>query len=328
MHVPKTSSPVIAQIGFPKQEPLQAPSAPRQPGQVPADGFDAPPAAGGWQRFMDDPDAGAVGGSGAVAQVKSPDEQKRDQLLEHMWRDNDPPLSDKEQKQLRAAFRSLSTAQMESLDKEGMRIWRGRDTPPELAKLGMSTGGISERAHYQYASKTLTLNPDLPPHLSDIVHELGHARDDLWNDTKLTKPLSEVKGEKARERQMDAASLMSHTKQKFAVKTYKGGTDSELVDKKMSINDMYKAYVKRTENTPTSMLPASENARSSYAKSSPSEFYAEAFAIFHGDDPQAQARLLTFAPEVFSLLQADAKANGLPTLDEAALAKVDIFDHR
>ena len=49
--------------------------------------------------------------------------------------------------------------------------------------------------------------------------------------------------------------------------------------------------------------------------------------VYHGTDEVAQARLLTLAPEMFFILEADAKTNKMPRLDVKALDKVDIFDH-
>jgi hypothetical protein len=62
-------------------------------------------------------------------------------------------------------------------------------------------------------------------------------------------------------------------------------------------------------------------ARSGYSLSSPQEFYAEGYAAFHSNQETNQARMLAYAPELFGLLESEAKQGRLPTPNRTSLAK-------
>jgi hypothetical protein len=50
------------------------------------------------------------------------------------------------------------------------------------------------------------------------------------------------------------------------------------------------------------------------------EFYAEAYSVFHGDNEDAQAELLCDAPELYQLLEKEAKEGKLAVPDRSKLA--------
>ena len=81
-------------------------------------------------------------------------------------------------------------------------------------------------------------------------------------------------------------------------------------------------FLERTKGYPKDDLFHSPTQRSTYARSDAQEFFAEAFAVFHGGDDRMKARLLDQAPEVFHMLEADAKKNGVDHPDVAALKKI------
>lgn len=68
--------------------------------------------------------------------------------------------------------------------------------------------------------------------------------------------------------------------------------------------------------------------REGYSKTSPKEFYAEGYSVFHGGKEWNQARLLYYAPELYELLEAEAKQQGLGVPDrskiEAALKEQNL----
>jgi hypothetical protein len=57
--------------------------------------------------------------------------------------------------------------------------------------------------------------------------------------------------------------------------------------------------------------------RESYSKRSPREFYAEGYSVFHGGREWNQARLLYYAPELYELLEIEAKEEGLDVPDRS-----------
>jgi len=308
---------------------LEAPTQPKpvDAGKTPrpaTDGFDPTPrdwsAFNGTQRLAQGEEGGEVGGAGAKDPVRSTVKlsKKSERAIEHMWRDNDPPLTEAEQKKIKAAFTELTEKQILQLDKSDMRIWKGQGLPPDLADLGLGVPKLTTRAAYHPGLKVLQLNPDKGAFLSDLRHELGHARDDIGDEKKATKPIAKIADADARIAAIEKnAGMMSTSSKQFATQTLDG--DRKLVSAKMTIGEAREKFLARVENVQDDDLFNSGNARDGYARKSPEEFYAEAYATYHGSDTQQQARLLAYAPEMFFILQADAKANKMPVLDVKVL---------
>ncbi len=282
-----------------------------------------------------DEDAG-VGGSGGLppnatplagptvassVKAKLKDEATRTRHIEHMLRGNDPGLDEKQRKKLDSAMRSLSTSELAALDKAGVRVWQGVDYPPEYAKAAMAPRSpLSSTAAYHPGAKVLQLNPNSTVSASAILHELGHAKDDMLDDPAGLKPILEY-GEKTRSQMLaKSAGVVSDSTKTF--KTQSPNDAGKLKEKSMTISQMYDAYVARSDGYLKDDLFHSPTQRTTYARRNAQEFFGEAFAVFRGGDPSMQKKLLEQAPEIYFMLEADAKKNGAPVPDRKALEKL------
>jgi hypothetical protein len=232
-----------------------------------------------------------------VAQADTKVKSTREKLIDHITRGQtlDPAL----RKRVDTALKAVSDKELAQLDKTGFRIWVGRDVPPDLLDAGLAGQRLKSPAHYSPGIKVMQLNPDSMPTTSQIMHELGHAKDDMMNDPKGLKPLTSYEGD-ARTRMLEKSITMASE------------TDPKIKAAYQAYSDRFGSFPKDEHfHTPTQS--------DSYARSDASEFYAEAFATFHGGSEEMQARLLDQAPEIYKLLEADAKQQGLPVPDRKAL---------
>ncbi|MFT3708578.1 MAG: hypothetical protein QM817_13080 [Archangium sp.] len=224
---------------------------------------------------------------------------KREELIDHITRGNDPAIDAALRKKIESALKAVSDKELAQLDKTGFRIFVGREVPPDLKDAGLVGPKLKSPAHYTPGIKVMLLNPDKAPTTSQIMHEVGHAKDDMMNDPKGLKPLAEYEGDKRTEMLEKSMPLASETDSK--------------------IKAAYQAYSDRFGSFPKDEHFHTPTQSDSYARSDASEFYAEAFATFHGGSEEMQARLLDQAPEIYKLLEADAKKQGLPVPDRTAL---------
>jgi len=81
---------------------------------------------------------------------------------------------------------------------------------------------------------------------------------------------------------------------------------------------MYDAYRRRVPRRELSFGGAS---REGYSRRSPQEFYAEGYTVFQGPYPIQQARMYRYAPELYLLLQAEARAEGMSVPDLATVQR-------
>lgn len=238
----------------------------------------------------------------APVRVAQADEKKtkRDKLIDHITRGNDPAIDAKLRKRIETALSALSDKELKRLDDTGFRIYVGREAPPDLLEAGLATRKLTSPAQYSPGVKVILLNPDKMPTASQIMHEVGHAKDDMLDDPKNLKPLAKYKDEATRTKMLEKSMTMAS-------------------DTNPKIKAAYDAYHKRFDSYPKDEHFHTPTQSDSYARSDPNEFYAEAFATFHGGTEEMKARLLDQAPEIYEILEKDAKKQGLKVPDRAAL---------
>lgn len=251
----------------------------RRPGHSSADTFEAGPV--------------------RVAQGDDKKKTRRDKLIDHITRGNDPEIDGKLRKRIETALSALSDKELKKLDDTGFRIFVGREAPPDLLAAGLKTRKLTSPAQYSPGVKVILLNPDKMPSASQIMHEVGHAKDDMLDDPKGLKPLADYDVSK-RETILEKSITMAS-------------------DTNPKIKKAYDAYNKRFDSFPKDEHFHTPTQSDTYARSDPNEFYAEAFATFHGGSDEMKARLLDQAPEIYAILEADAKKQGLKVPDRASL---------
>jgi hypothetical protein len=217
-------------------------------------------------------------------------------------------LPEKQVGRIAAAMRGFSLHQLHAMRKAGVRFWAPDSLPPEFKDRVVMTrlstpGGYSDLLRIIRMAENATTDA--------IRHELAHAWDHVR--TGKVKPIGQLK-DKEFERALKATpALSSETKEKRATKeTHEGKVRSV----RLPISEMLKRYKKWSLREQSFDNPST---REGYSKSSPAEFYAEGYSVFYGGKEWNQARLLYYAPELYELLEAEAKREGLDVPDRSAI---------
>jgi hypothetical protein len=220
-----------------------------------------------------------------------------------MTRDWDVP--DRQRSAIRAALRAFSPGQLSQMRAAGVRFWSDQGLPPSLAG-SFQPPDMTTRAQYVPQLRVIQLRPRAGA--DDIRHELAHA----WDHVRAgrVRPLDGL-SERQLERELNRPIRMgSESSRRHRVGS--GGSAQRL-----TIRQMLALYIPRLPERALGFdNPAT---REGYSRRSPREFYAEGYSVFHGPHVSAQARLLHFAPELYELLEREARDQNLPTPDRSRL---------
>ena len=236
----------------------------------------------------------------------------RNKILDHMTRDNNPPLSQQERDTFLAAMSSFSDKQLKKMDQAGVRFWRDpKGMPPDVP----AQQDKMDSPHYSPSSRVIR-----PKDGSNTIgeaslrHELSHAWDDISNEKRKLKDVSEINHkDPLKENELQIAEIEKRT-QSPEMKSEEDRKISVNVDgkqKRMTIAEMREAALQRKPENNTKATFAQDFQKETEPFSSNVEFYASGYAAFHGTDQRLQARLLFLAPELYSYLENEAKQNGL-----------------
>jgi len=218
-------------------------------------------------------------------------------------------LSSDQLAQIKAAMRAFSLHQLRIMRDSGLRFSPGDSLPPELqgrAKIG----NLQKPAEYSDVLRVIRISDRATT--DAIRHEMAHSWDHAR--TGKLKRISQLKDKEMIEAESRTPPFSSETSEKRATKETVGG---KVRDVSMPISEMFDRYKKASplhsqafDNPSTSVI---------HSKVSPTEFYAEGYSVFHGGKIDSQARLLYYAPELYNLLEAEAKKEGLPIPDRSAI---------
>lgn len=257
---------------------------------------------------------------GVLRAVPEPprDARRRDALLEDFCRELPTPLSDRNHRALREALKGFSLDELERLSKGGLRLWP-RDAEPPAGFEGFQPSftealrGPTYPAYLSGARVLLFLSSTTP---AQFRHELAHALDDLANEKRPLTRLDAFKGPSR-----DAEVERRITEQPLhASETPERHRVTGRLNEQLTIEQMFERYCVR--------VPESERAFDApgtpkgYSKKNVTEFYAEAMAVFRGTDLESQARLLRYAPELYSMLEQQSRAAGLSVPDRSFLERI------
>ncbi len=247
------------------------------------------------------------------------DATRRDALLEDLCRGLPSPLSPRNRGALREALKGFSVNEVERLSQAGLRLWP-RDAPPPSGFDGFKAAfddalkGATNPA-YLPGARLLLFIPDT--RAAQFRHELGHALDDLANEKGSLRRLDQFSGTaRAAEvdrRSSERSSYASETGELHRV----DGADGR---EQLTMTQMFERYRARVPENERSF--DSPRTRKGYSKESVKEFIAEATAVFRGVDLESQARLLRYAPELYSVMERQTRAAGLPVPDRSFLERI------
>ena len=215
-------------------------------------------------------------------------------------------LPEKQVARIEAAMRAFSLHQLHAVQKAGLRFWEGYSLPPEF-KGRVEVKNISTPAEYLDLIHIIRLAENATT--DAIRHEMAHAWDHAR--TGKVKPIGQLKGKEFNKALEDTPALSSTTSQKRATKETQGGKVRAV---RLTISEMLERYKKWSLREQSFDNPSTKEG---YSKRSPREFYAEGYSVFHSGREWNQARLLYYAPELYELLEAEAKEEGLDVPDRS-----------
>lgn len=193
-----------------------------------------------------------------------------------------------------------------------------------------SGGEASYQSHY----RMIVLNrPDDQMHWGHLRHELAHAWDDIRNNAGpasrldamnpvqrraliLRLAVDRVRDERLAELHSRRATRREILQELGAIGLPTFRSLEARQRGQLGIPDMYVHY---SRGLPRPDLAFDSTARQGHSLRNPQEFYAEGFNVFHGNNLNAQARLLSYALELYNLLEQEAQAAGRIVPSRSAL---------
>jgi hypothetical protein len=244
------------------------------------------------------------------ADAKDKKQSKEDQERERLAADltDGSALTPKQVGRVASAMRAFSLSQLHAMQKAGLRFWQGDSLPPEFAGR-VEVKNISSPAEYLDVIHVIRIADNGTT--DAIRHEIAHAWDHAR--TGKLKPLGKLNDTEFSKAVENTPELSSATKEKRLTKETVAGKERAA---RLPMSEMLERYKKWTLREQSFDNPST---RAGYSKSSPREFYAEGYSVFHGGCIECQARLLYYAPELYNLLEGEAKKEGLPVPDRSQL---------
>jgi hypothetical protein len=235
---------------------------------------------------------------------QTPEEKERSKLLTEFT--GGAELPDQQVSKIASAMRAFSLHQLRAMRNAGVRFWAPDSLPPEF-KDRMKVDNVSTPGEYLDLIHVIRMSRNAST--DAIRHEMAHAWDHAR--TGKVKPIAKLKGKDFERALENTPPLLSETKQKRATRETRRGKVSNI---RLSISEMFERYKKWALREASFDNPST---RESYSKTSPREFYAEGYSVFHSGREFNQARLLYYAPELYELLEAEAKQEGLAVPDRS-----------
>lgn len=178
------------------------------------------------------------------------------------------------------AMLAFSPSQLNKMLSAGVRFW-DQGIPPELESENIEFD-IKHSGLARYIPQLRIIQLDKKLSVENLRHELAHA----WDNVRvITSP---VALEKLPPKKRDSVIV---AKQKMWSDT--------------TLKEMFEAYKKRVPRRELSFDGPSTS--EGLSTKSVREFYAEGYAVFHGSNDFSKARLLRYAPELYDLLEKEAK---------------------
>jgi hypothetical protein len=244
--------------------------------------------------------------AGEESTKQTAEEKERAKLLTEFT--GGAELPEQQVSRIASAMRAFSLRQLQAMRKAGVRFWAPDSLPPEF-KDHVEVENVSTPGQYLDTLRLIRMAKNAST--DSIRHEMAHAWDHVR--TGKVKPIAGLKGEEFDKALKDTPALSSETEEKRATKeTHQGKVRSVRIP----ISEMFERYKKWKLREQSFDNPST---REGYSKTSPKEFYAEGYSVFHGGREWNQARLLYYAPELYELLEAEAKQQGLSVPDRSKI---------
>ncbi len=242
------------------------------------------------------------------------EEKQRQTILQDMLRGVTADEKKAWCKRLRRAMAAFSAGQLLTMKAAGVRFWRSGEFPPPFSEdYAPSKKRRREMARYEPNYRVILLGPQSGP--DEVRHELAHA----WDHVRTGKVarLDTYKGERLKKAVLAPVTFSSETDEKRV--TIEETVEAEKNKVRLSVKDAFDRFMKRPAQSYWSF--ASSKTDPEHVTSDVREFYAEGYSVFHGGDEDAQAKLLCDAPELYQLLEEEAKTAKLAIPDRGKLTE-------
>jgi len=198
------------------------------------------------------------------------------------------------------ALNAFSIRQLVEMRNAGIRFWREGEFPPIFSDVEI---GVQTQPAW-YVPELRLIHLQERADTDQIRHELGHVLDNLSAEPGL--------------RRID--KLSAREREKEIMRQHKFDSDAP------KLRDMFNQYLGRL---PRGKEFAFDNptTKEGYSKTTSREFFAEGHSVFHGPHTSAQARLLHYAPELYNLLESQAKTLSLRVPDREVLKRTIEEEH-
>ena len=235
----------------------------------------------------------------------------RSRLLAQMQRE--ARLSESNISRIQSAARAFSARQLGRMARVGVRFWSDDDLPRPFSDRSITVPPMSTRAAYVPSARVIRLRP--AAHTDDIRHELAHAWDHVrtgrvngYPDRMSTRQIMRMIGRPVTMwSESSTRRLVAVGRRRFRL------TMSQMLDR-------YRRRARLRENSFDN-----PRTREGYSKRNVREFYAEGYAVFHGSSGASKSRMLHRAPELYSLMEREARSHGLAVPDRSALESSGVF---
>lgn len=201
-----------------------------------------------------------------------------------------------------SASNAFSNQQMDLMLNAGIRAWPmvGSKSPYS----GVKMPPPAARAAYFPPTRVIVARDNAKT--DDLRHELAHAWDHMKGGHIKGRLDKLTEAERSRVLGADIVRWSEKAREAVTPLGAKKATQMTLLE----MRDAYKKRLLQRED-------AFDNpgTREGYSRTSVAEFYAEGYSVYHGHCDMCQARMLDLAPELFEVLEREAKQFGLRRLD-------------
>jgi hypothetical protein len=208
---------------------------------------------------------------------------------------------------LRIALPAFGPRQLARMQKAGVRVWPGSTSktdngvPPPFrykdGKTWIAPGTVGKKNHAKYDPGTRVIFYHTAVKVDDMRHELAHAWDNVRMGGKLNR-YDDIKE--------DSDKIKTFEKAMF--------TDAREVmwsASNAAVNAAFTLYQATYKTFKSDQCFDHPITRTCHSVRSVGDFYAEAYSVFHGTNSEHKAKMRKFMPQIFAIIEKEAKSNGL-----------------
>jgi|GEM_PF-2495160 len=221
----------------------------------------------------------------------------RKEILDDMLRGWNPPADGELREAILTVMESFSIRQLSRMERAGVRFWTvGPLSLPDTIKIVIDIP--AGKTSYMPQARVIHLASKIS--VPEIRHEMAHA----WDHIRTLKEKDLRRIDNLNDKQIEAVL----------------GARIRMNSQAERIEKMFESYRNVLKKLPRE-LSFDLGAREGYSATSPQEFYAEGYSVFHSNQISNQARLFLYARKLYDLLEKEANDQGLTTPPRADIER-------